>query len=329
MTQPLLEILEHAIEVGPIARPSSTRTEAGETLTWSDHHVELARTVFEPGALVAIQLSRSVEQVMPVGIASWIGEPPRRVDWVHLQLRRRDGLRLRLRARISDRRIAEGLPELVDDGEVIDFESLRDLALSALAMGARLSRFEARVERSAQPVHRILEFADERAPVRTEQRWGFVNSDGELIVPCQYDEVRPFSEGRAAVRVGRSWGYIDAYGRCVVPPIYDQARPFWRGVAWVKLRHDTIAIDRRGNRVHSRVRPETTAFLSPLAGLMAMLITTVAVLAGAAGYPLLMLTAVSFLASPPLALAWWTSRESQRALSGRPRARRMVALPRA
>lgn len=45
--------------------------------------------------------------------------------------------------------------------------------------------------------------------------YGFVNVDGEVIAPAQYDEVQPFSDGLAAVNKGVAWEYIDTEGDVV------------------------------------------------------------------------------------------------------------------
>jgi len=39
--------------------------------------------------------------------------------------------------------------------------------------------------------------------------WGFVDQDGNVVVPIEFSEVRDFSEGLAWVRQGRFWGLIE------------------------------------------------------------------------------------------------------------------------
>ena len=43
-------------------------------------------------------------------------------------------------------------------------------------------------------------------------KYGFVNKNGEVVIPCKYDEARSFSEGIAAVRLGDKWGFVDKKG---------------------------------------------------------------------------------------------------------------------
>ena len=42
--------------------------------------------------------------------------------------------------------------------------------------------------------------------VRKDNKYGFVNSRGKVIIPLIYDEVLSFSEGNAAVSIAGKWG---------------------------------------------------------------------------------------------------------------------------
>lgn len=58
----------------------------------------------------------------------------------------------------------------------------------------------------------------------------------EFIKAVQkYDELSPYSEGYAAVRKGELWGYIDTWGREVIPCQYSAALSFHEGLAAVGL----------------------------------------------------------------------------------------------
>lgn len=50
-----------------------------------------------------------------------------------------------------------------------------------------------------------------------------------------YDEIRPFSCGRAAVRKGHRWGFIDSDGNVICESIYESVSNFSNGHAWVTL----------------------------------------------------------------------------------------------
>lgn len=67
---------------------------------------------------------------------------------------------------------------------------------------------------------------DSPAAVKRDGKWGFVNSAGEIVIPCEYDEAKSFSYGLAAVRDGDKWGFINRNGEFVIPAEYVWAEPF-------------------------------------------------------------------------------------------------------
>ncbi|MDA8020703.1 MAG: WG repeat-containing protein [Thermoanaerobaculia bacterium] len=74
-------------------------------------------------------------------------------------------------------------------------------------------------------------------------RWGFLDRDGNEVIPLEYSEVDDFSEGLAATAnwqqpsgssgAGR-FGFVDADGREILPFRWDWAFPFEDGLAVVK-----------------------------------------------------------------------------------------------
>ncbi|HEY9115116.1 MAG TPA: WG repeat-containing protein [Bacteroidales bacterium] len=67
---------------------------------------------------------------------------------------------------------------------------------------------------------------------------GFIDSNGNEIIPCKYDynelDKYRFSEGRAFVRSGDSYGYIDITGKTVIDFQYSKAFHFQDGFALVR-----------------------------------------------------------------------------------------------
>src|SRR5215467_1638725 len=63
------------------------------------------------------------------------------------------------------------------------------------------------------------DFSEDYAPVEVGSKWGFIDRNGELTIAPQFDEVRwSFAEGVAAVRLGQKWGYIDKTGEFIIAP---------------------------------------------------------------------------------------------------------------
>ena len=110
-------------------------------------------------------------------------------------------------------------------------------------------------------------FTEGFAAVCIDQKWGFINTQGQMVIAPQYDDVEPFSCGLAAVcadddvigfintqgqmvignqykfrgatfseglllfQEGDKLGYIDTSGQLVIPPIFKSAGSFRDGLA--------------------------------------------------------------------------------------------------
>src|SRR5829696_9264172 len=63
-------------------------------------------------------------------------------------------------------------------------------------------------------------------PIQVNQKFGFINRTGKVIVPPQFDNAGIFQDGLAPVAIGKQWGYADKNGRLVINPQFDMADPF-------------------------------------------------------------------------------------------------------
>lgn len=88
---------------------------------------------------------------------------------------------------------------------------------------------------------KIESFHDGLAIVCKDNKYGFINTKAEIVVPLEFDEVTEFSEGFARVKKlvddGRyyRYGFVNSSGELVVQPEYDDAaRAFTEGYAWVR-----------------------------------------------------------------------------------------------
>ena len=48
-------------------------------------------------------------------------------------------------------------------------------------------------------------------------KWGFVDEQNVIMITYSFDEVRPFSEGLAGVRIDDKWGFLNLGGDLVIP----------------------------------------------------------------------------------------------------------------
>ena len=79
-----------------------------------------------------------------------------------------------------------------------------------------------------------------------QNKFGFLDIDGNLCVPIIYDEAEMFSDGLAAVKKDGKWGYVNTKGIEVIPFEYDEALDFKNGEALVRIGNETFYIDKYG-----------------------------------------------------------------------------------
>lgn len=97
-------------------------------------------------------------------------------------------------------------------------------------------------------------FKEGLAIVKLNEKWGFIDKNGKEVIPPKYDYVYSFSEGLARVKVGDKWGYVDEKGNMVIPSQYEVASDFSEGLAAVrkyKGAGEWNYIDKSGNVVLS------------------------------------------------------------------------------
>ena len=84
-----------------------------------------------------------------------------------------------------------------------------------------------------------------------DQKKGFINKAGEIVIPQIYLNAGDFSEGLAPVQSSdtKLWGYIDAGGNLIIPMEYQSAESFHDGVACAMKNGMAGYIDKTGNTV--------------------------------------------------------------------------------
>lgn len=91
-------------------------------------------------------------------------------------------------------------------------------------------------------VNSVARFSEGLAAVRTDKGWGYVNGNGDTVVPCQFTYAKPFSEGLAEVGVGEGsdtrGGFIDHSGKLVIRPQFQLIGPFKGGLSEVSAKKD-------------------------------------------------------------------------------------------
>jgi len=95
-----------------------------------------------------------------------------------------------------------------------------------------------------------LPYTDQKGKLRihAQEKWGFIDTNGAVVINAQYDAVGDFSEGLAAVAfdtdktrhdcidcsLDQHWGFIGKTGKTVVRPQYSAVSSFSEGLAAVR-----------------------------------------------------------------------------------------------
>ena len=68
-----------------------------------------------------------------------------------------------------------------------------------------------------------------------EDKFGFIDKSGKLLIAPKFDWAESFSEGLASVFVKGKYGFIDKTGKLVIKPQFTKAESFSEGLAVVKI----------------------------------------------------------------------------------------------
>lgn len=96
---------------------------------------------------------------------------------------------------------------------------------------------------------RVLPFCEGYAAVAVRDRWGYVDTRGELLCGFRFDDAWSFSQGLALIRWRGKYGFIDTEGRRAIAARYSFARSFSNGVAVAAVDGRYGFIDRSGRWV--------------------------------------------------------------------------------
>jgi hypothetical protein len=81
-------------------------------------------------------------------------------------------------------------------------------------------------------------------------KWGYLDKNGETIIPALFDMAWEFSEGLAAVKVDGKWGYIDKTGTIVIEPQpFEMVGEFKNGLAEIENDDGPGYMDKTGKIV--------------------------------------------------------------------------------
>ena len=80
----------------------------------------------------------------------------------------------------------------------------------------------------------IFSHGDDFAIVMLDDRYGYINRDGQEVIPLMFENATLFDDGVATVQFNGKWGVIDKDGNQLVDFKYDQLSAFTSGVSVAK-----------------------------------------------------------------------------------------------
>lgn len=124
-------------------------------------------------------------------------------------------------------------------------------------------------------------FSEGFAPVQVKKKWGFINLQGQISIPPEYDIVgesspldrdedwssSSFSEGLVGVKLNGKWGFINQNGKLVIPYQYDKVQQFSGGVANVEVGNLWGVINPEGKWIIRPVNKSPIRFFQGIARL--------------------------------------------------------------
>lgn len=104
-------------------------------------------------------------------------------------------------------------------------------------------------------------------PVQVNEKWGYVDTKGALVIPVQFQEADIFSEGLARVGIEKDsvmyYGFINDKGELIIAPQYKDVTCFSEKIAWaVKAKGHPIAIDNTGKELFTMIDAEYVSSFS-------------------------------------------------------------------
>jgi hypothetical protein len=111
-------------------------------------------------------------------------------------------------------------------------------------------------------------FSEDLAMFQTsDNKFGFVDKSGKVVVNPQFEYARPFNEGYAAVCQNSKWGFIDKTGKIIINPQFEGVMDFHSGKAAFHNGKQCGFVDNKGSYV---INPQFDYVMSISEGMAAV-----------------------------------------------------------
>ena len=93
----------------------------------------------------------------------------------------------------------------------------------------------------------VRDFHEGLAWVQWDSWRGYIDTNGKKVLECEYCPESGFNEGMAVIKMNDKYGYINRAGQIIAPFSFDEANDFSEGLALVKKGDKWGYIDKQGN----------------------------------------------------------------------------------
>ncbi len=105
-------------------------------------------------------------------------------------------------------------------------------------------------------VLKLIGYLEHAEPFREEKtnKWGYLNKkENTVIIAPKYTAAYHFSENLAGVKKWDNWGFIDIEGNEIIPFIYSYVSHFQNGIAQVIHKDETFCINHKGEKIEADI----------------------------------------------------------------------------
>lgn len=107
----------------------------------------------------------------------------------------------------------------------------------------------------------VRHFSEGLAAAKKDGKWGYIDTAGNLKIPCEYDSYSDFQNGMLMLCKDGKYGYANQKGEIVIPLEYIDAQSFnQNGLARVRREGEDfyISIDKNGKKVDDDIISQST-----------------------------------------------------------------------
>jgi hypothetical protein len=97
----------------------------------------------------------------------------------------------------------------------------------------------------------VYHFSEGFAKFRSDKKYGFVDSLGNIRLVPQYTNARHFSEGMVAVMLIGKWGFMDTHEHLIVQPYYDEVSDYKNGITLARKETLYYFINKQGRFLYN------------------------------------------------------------------------------